>query len=334
MIEAAEPPGTKRPIAILVDRDGLGDTILRMPLLRAVARANPEHPIWWIASHDSVMAHQMAPMTRDLIAKVIEYAGTKGKTRDVVKRLKEFPPFELVFDTRSRIATVILARMFLAYREFYCLLPGYALSTRRPPGHWLRPEGVGARMLSLAEAATRGKADWQARFAICEQARTVAAERLPEGPRYIGIATGSRDARKNWPLDRFIELARTLSAEGATPVFFTGPEERELIERLRSDVPGALFPQAETVDPVITPIEFAIAVGERMRAAVANDSGIGHVLGALQIPLVSLFGFTNPARWAPFNSNGMVIRAQDHGSENLDAIPVEAVLQALRRVLR
>ena len=41
----------RSPIAVLVDREGLGDVMLKTPFLRALRRAFPEHPVWWIATH-------------------------------------------------------------------------------------------------------------------------------------------------------------------------------------------------------------------------------------------------------------------------------------------
>ena len=129
-------------------------------------------------------------------------------------------------------------------------------------------------------------------------------ERLPAGPRYIGLATGSREVRKNWPVERYIALAQALEASGRTPVFLIGPQERELLEKLRAAVPSALFPEATPPDPALglARLEFAIALCHRLSAAVANDSGIGHLLGAIGTPLVTLFGPTDAARWAPFTT--------------------------------
>jgi ADP-heptose:LPS heptosyltransferase len=61
---------------------------------------------------------------------------------------------------------------------------------------------------------------------------------------------------------------------------------------------------------------------------------MGHLFGAIGAPLVSLFGPTNPARWAPLTARGVVIRAQDHGGETMEAIPVDAVVTAVEGLLR
>ncbi|HEX7792484.1 MAG TPA: glycosyltransferase family 9 protein [Afipia sp.] len=325
--------GSVRPIAVLVDREGLGDTLLKLPFLRAISRAYPDRPIWWIATHETSMAHEMSPIVGGMLSKVIEKAGITTPMWQVIRNLRTLPPFDLVFDMRTRVPTVLLARLFLKHRGFYCCLPGYLFSDRRPPGRFSRPKGIAARALSMAAAALRYQPEWQGPFTLSPDARRIAAERLPSGPVYVGFAIGSREVRKNWPLERFVEVARLLAGEGIVPVFFSGPQEGAVVAQLRSAIPEAVFPQTDPVDSSIAPLEFALAIGERLSAAIANDSGMGHTLGALGVPLVSLFGPTNPDRWAPMTVRGIILRAQDYAGENMTAIPVAAAHAAIRKLL-
>jgi ADP-heptose:LPS heptosyltransferase len=333
MNTAASRHDAVRPIAVLVDREGLGDTLLKLPFLRAISRAYPDRPIWWIATHTTSMAREMKPFVSDMISHVVEDARITTPMGAVIRQLRTFPPFDLVFDMRTRLGSVFLARTVLKHRGFYCCLPGYALSDRRPPGRWSRPKGIGARALSMAEAALQRPPDWHGRFLLSERIRARAAQTLPDGPGYVGIAIGSREVRKNWPLANYAALAAQLAGRGLIPVFFTGPQERAIAEDLRASIPSALFPQADAGDADAASLEYAIALGERLSVAVANDSGMGHLFGAIGVPLVSLFGPTDPARWAPLTERGVVIRAQDHGGETMEAIPVEAVLAAVERLM-
>ena len=236
---------------------------------------------------------------------------------------------------RSRVASVLLARCFLKHRGFVCCLPAYLLSQRKPPRRWSRPDGIAARALSMAEAAVGQPPAWQGAFAISDAARALARQRLPDGPAYVGIATGSRETRKNWPLDRYIALAQRLTETGRVPVFLIGPQEREILAELRRVLPHAMVPEAEPVDPALSlaRLELAIAIGERLSAAVANDSGIGHLLGALEVPLVSLFGPTVAKRWRPFAARGTVIDARQFGGTTMDLIPVDAVFRAVETMM-
>ena len=322
-------------IAVLVDREGLGDALLKIPFLRAIRRAFPGHRIWWIATHQTAMADDLAPWVAPLIDRVIAHAGLTSPDREVIPRLRRLPPFDLVFDARTRFVTVLLARRYLKHRGFYACMPGFVLSDRLPAGRWTRPTGVAARALTMVEAATGRAADWKGTFDVSAAAQRLAAERLPPGPRYVGLAPGSREVRKNWPLDRFIALATALAAKGTVPAFLIGPQERDWLATLRAAVPQALFPEAEPVDPAlgVARLEFAIALGRRLTATVANDSGVGHLMAAIATPLVSLFGPSDAERWAPFGERCVIVRAQAFGGETMESIPVDAVSNAVDRLL-
>jgi len=334
--DSSDPGG--RPIAVLVDREGLGDSLLKFPFLRAIRRGFPGRPIWWIATHQTSMADELAPFVTGLIDRVIHHAGITGSSREVRDRLRQLPPFDRVFDSRTHVMSVLTTRSVLTHNGYYACLPGYLLSDRRPPGRWSRPRNIAHRMLSLAEAALGHAPDWHGTLEAPPAARALAERRLADGPRYAGLAVGSREVRKNWPLERYIALAQALVGQGLTPAFLIGPQEREWLELLRSAVPQAMFPEAEPLDPSlgIARLEFAIALCRRLSVAVANDSGIGHLLGAVGTPLVSLFGPTDAERWAPFSASehGIIVRAQEFGGTAMDAIPVDAVLRAVDRLMR
>ena len=91
----------------------------------------------------------------------------------------------------------------------------------------------------------------------------------------------SGSARKNWPLDRFVELAKRL--ESRMPVkWCAGPEE------------SLPWPVVRFDDLHNLACWLASA-----RVYVGNDSGISHLAAAAGAPVVALFGATNPAVWGP-----------------------------------
>ena len=68
---------------------------------------------------------------------------------------------------------------------------------------------------------------------------------------------------------------------------------------------------------------------DRLAAAVANDSGTGHLIAAAGTKLVSLFGPTRAAKFAPAAPRLEIVAAQDFGGEAMEAIPLDAVDAAL-----
>jgi ADP-heptose:LPS heptosyltransferase len=272
---------------------------------------------------------------RDLVSEVRPSTGISSRRPEMVRGLRELPPFSLVFDTRTRWSSVHYARHVLKRDRYYCCTPGYFGSDARP-SRFTRPRHIGARALSLAEAALGTPPDSGGALACGAAARQMVTTLLPAGPIYVGLAVGSREARKNWPLQRFGELARALAARGCVPVLLLGPQEAAFVEELRNTIPQAIaldFMQIRP-EPAIGVFDAAMAVIERLRVVVANDGGLGHLAGAVGRPVVSLFGPTDPRRWAPMAPALAVVRAQDHGGDGMDAIPVEPVLAAVESLLR
>jgi ADP-heptose:LPS heptosyltransferase len=153
---------------------------------------------------------------------------------------------------------------------------------------------------------------------------------LPAGPIYVGFAPGAGGKHKCWPLERFCEVANRLATTGTVPVFLLGPAEGDWAGILRATVPTALLPlqQVDKAPPMLT-----IALARRMKAALANDSGTGHMLAAADIALVSLFGPTPPDKFAPSTGRLTVLRAQDFGGSAMDSIPLPQVEKALAKCL-
>jgi heptosyltransferase III len=116
----------------------------------------------------------------------------------------------------------------------------------------------------------------------------------------------SGSAKKNWPLDRFRELAARL----ALPVrWCAGPEESleaavrfENLHELAGWLAGA-------------------------RVYVGNDSGITHLAAAVGTPLVAIFGPTDPAVWAPRGDRVRVV----HGP--LEEIEPDKILESAQALI-
>ena len=327
----AEP---KRPIAVLVDREGLGDVMLKTPFLRALRRAFPDHEVWWIATHQTSMADELRPMFASEVARVIPHAALDGAAGPLLRRLRELPPFERVFDSRTKVSTVALARFGLSHRGFYACLPGYILCDGRAPLGRPRPRHIAQRMLSLIPCATGRPADSSGRLEATPESRALARRLLPDGAVYVGIAPGSRQADKNWPMERYLEVARGLITRGATPVFLLGPMEGDVGARVEAEAPGALVLRADGAAAPGVALDRLIAQGQRLALLLANDNGVGHLLGASGVPVVSLFGPTDPARWAPVAPDNLVVKASDFGrADDIAAIPTTAALEAVMTML-
>jgi ADP-heptose:LPS heptosyltransferase len=252
----------------------------------------------------------------------------------LLKRLGALGHFDLVFDSRTKISTVALTRLGLRHRRFYCCLPGHLLSDGDARAAGPRPRHIARRMLSMLAAATGQPPPAPTWLTPSAQAATEARASLPDGPTYVGFAPGSRQANKNWPLERFAAVAVELTARNVTPVFLLGPQEPDVRAALTAAAPSALILTApaderrpgESLDTLI-------ARGRRLALLVANDNGVGHLVGAAGVPVISLFGPTDPARWGPVAPHNHIVDSRTFGGRDIAAIPTGAVVEAVLSML-
>ena len=131
-------------------------------------------------------------------------------------------------------------------------------------------------------------------------------------------------------------MARGLSAAGYAPVFVLEAEERDWRETLQRDAPDAQFldldDQAMPPDLCYSPL-LTNALADCLAAGVSNDSGTSHMFASADLPLVALFGPTSAEKFAPMTTRSAVVAAQSFGGDDMSAIPVEAVLDAVESLI-
>jgi ADP-heptose:LPS heptosyltransferase len=326
----ARAPAT---ILVYVGLDRLGDGLMKLPFIRALRAAFPQSHITWLAGKGrSSFTGPLRPLSEGLIDEIIDDAGIGSNPRELFAVPLPQRRFDLVIDTQRRLLTTLIVRRIRADR-FLSAAAGYAFSDVRPAlRNVCKPASLSRQLLDLVELASGRTQERPIATALPEPLRARAAALLPDMPRYVGLAPGAGGRIKCWPLERFASVAHHVVAQGGVPVFLLGPEEAELKAVLTAQLPTALFPlQAIGDDP--TPA-LTIALAGRLSAAVANDSGCGHLLAAGGTKLVSLFGPTPAAKFAPDAAHAIIIAAQDFGSSAMTAIPVAAVTRALDEILR
>lgn len=318
-------------ILVYVGLDAVGDGLMKLPFLRALRAGFPSSRITWLAGKGhTVYAGTLAPVVAGLVDEVLDQADIGSRAAELFgPRPLHGRHFDLIIDTQRRLLTSLILRR-VRHTRFISAAAGFWLSSARPgPGH-VRPPAMVAQLMDLVALAKGGAVETAAALVIDPFTEAEATRLLPDGPIYVGLAPGAGGRQKCWPLDRFIAVAEQLTRQGRVPVFLLGPNEGDWAETIRATLPQALLPlqAADKVTPLLT-----IALGRRMQAAIANDSGAGHMLAAADVPLISLFGPTPAAKFAPAAQVARVIRAQDHGGESMDLIPVQSVLDELAALL-
>jgi heptosyltransferase-3 len=183
-----------------------------------------------------------------------------------------------------------------------------------------------------------GAAPWQPG----EAERAFADEFLnaaPAGRPLAAIHPGSGGERKNWPLERWVELTRHLTAlpETERPCLLVigGEADEPALAAFRAAHPAGNKGSSPEAMPFLMaenlPLPQLGAILARCRFFMGHDSGISHLAAAAGVPCTLLFGPTDPDIWAPPHRSVQVLRAADGLMENLTLPEVrDTVIARLR----
>ena len=155
------------------------------------------------------------------------------------------------------------------------------------------------------------------------------AKKLLPNSNYIGfsITQGNKYRKKSWSLYKFTSLANKILSKNKIPVFFIEKNNIELIEKIKNQVPSALFPELKSklaCPALIT------ALSSRLDKAISIDNGIMHMMSLANIPMIVLFGPTNSDKFAPNNNFTTVLDSKKiHKTKDINSIEVDEVLSLI-----
>jgi len=150
-----------------------------------------------------------------------------------------------------------------------------------------KPSAVPPTQFPCDEAAEGCCADW------------VQQERAHD---FILLSPGGGWGAKQWPAARYGQVAKALAQDGFKILINFGPGEEELVRAVETASGGV----AKAVNCSLPEL---IAFTRRARLFIGGDTGPMHLAAALGIPVVAIFGPTNPARNGPFGTKSIVLRS-------------------------
>lgn len=153
------------------------------------------------------------------------------------------------------------------------------------------------------------------------------------------IHAGTARPEKYWSPERWAEIATLLRREHGLPVLLTGSRdaaERKHLEAIQRALASAGESHCPNLAGRLSLLGTA-AVLSRARLLCAVDSAPVHLADALDVPLVALFGPTNPYHWRPRRASACVVTAAGappfspaHPQAPMSEISTAAVAEAIR----
>lgn len=156
-----------------------------------------------------------------------------------------------------------------------------------------------------------------------------------EAGNYAILVPGARWSTKRWPAERFGKLASRLDMKS---IIIGSAADEALAAEAAAHSKGKAISMAGKTD-----MKGLISLIRKAGFMVTNDSGPMHIAAACGVPVVALFGPTNPVRTGPYGTGHIVIKAetgcapcysrQCKDFRCMDSISVDAVYKAIKNKL-
>jgi len=348
--------GTAERRLLIVRLSSMGDVIHALPAAAALRKALPEATIGWVIEErwsellcardyplDGPLSEQKPSVNR------VHCVRTKAWRRsplapatwaDLRSGLGEVrrARYDAAIDFQGSIRSAVIARWSGAPE-----IVGFA-APRETPARWFYKKKVqtkGAHVieqnLALAAALT-GTTEAPTAILPRDPASEVWCDRYLEQTKpkpLVLLNPGAGWGAKQWPAERYGAVARELARDGYTLLINHGPGEGGLAQAVVEGSDGA----ARTVRCSLGEL---IALTRRASLSIGGDTGPLHLAAALQVPVVAIFGPTDPARNGPFGTKSIVLRSPEsitsharraEAEPGLVRIPGDQVLTAARKLL-
>lgn len=292
----------------------IGDTVLTVPFLRNLRRAEPGAYIAWMVAPGSSDVVNGIPYVDDMIYwdPATIHADSRGTHRTFsakmafIKELR-LHHFDKVYILKRSLSSAIIAWLSGARERigFDTEGRGFLLTRKVPYRHdrhevenfleVLRADGVKVED-DFLEIWTTVQEEERTNRVLADAGVTVSEQRAMIHP-------FSAVPQRGWPLENFAELAIRLNKEaGCRTIVVGGAGDIETFKKVKH-----LFGEG-TVDLVgKCTLRETIALLKQCVLFVGNDSGIMHLAAAAGTPVVALFGPQSPVKFGPWSRRARVI---------------------------
>ena len=307
-----------RKILIYNSGGGLGDSIQLIPLILSLKNHFRKSKIFYLGAHPNHFENKLKEYninieTFDLNLK---YFGFRWRHLLFVKT--NYDKFDLIIDLQSKFRNSLILKK-IPHKEFYSTTFKNFFSTKKK--NIYSKNHLENLSIFLNEKIKPVFFDLNK----LPKELLKEAKRLLPKTNYIGfsITQGNEYRKKSWSIYKFIALANKSLIKNKIPVFFIEKNQDVIIEKIKNQVPGALFP--ETMSNMSCPA-LVTALSSRLDQAVSIDNGIMHMMGLADIPMIVLFGPTNSEKFAPKNNYTKVLDSKKiHDTADIESITVEEV---------
>lgn len=280
---------------LIIKTSSMGDVIHALPALTDAGKAIPGIQFDWVVEEGFAEIPRWHPLVKNVIPvalrrwrKNIFSAQTRKEWKQCHEQLRA-TKYDLIIDAQGLLKSAWLVFMAKGKR---CGLDWS--SAREPLVSLFYQRKVTAGKIKEVHAVTRMRRLFSQvlGYALPESVADYGLDLKNTGTetkdKYVVFLHGTTWPTKHWSPESWVELANIANQNGLAVKLPWG----NIVERERAEYIVANSKNAEVL-PRMKLAEIAEVLAGA-RAAVAVDTGLGHLAAALDVPTVSLYGPSNP----------------------------------------
>jgi lipopolysaccharide heptosyltransferase I len=298
---------------LVIRLSAFGDVIHTIPAVVALREALPELKIAWAVEPAYAQLVELVAGVKPIRVSLKKWS--LARIREAVRSVRGF---DEAIDFQGLIKSALIARVSGASRRY-----GFARDViREKPAAWFvnRP---------IAIDRSRHVVEWNLALARALAPAIAGVPKVDFSPfaddpsgklrafaNRIVFLPGAGRPEKQWPAERFAELARGL---GGGVLVACGPGEEPIGRAIGAELA-----------PPTTFRELAFLL-RSARLVVGGDTGPLHLAAALGVPVAGLYGPTDPARNGPYGQSGNVVESFST-TKSMQSISVDDVLRLVLKI--
>ncbi|MCM8830257.1 MAG: lipopolysaccharide heptosyltransferase II [Candidatus Omnitrophica bacterium] len=292
---------------LIIKPSGIGDIVHSLPVAYGLKWLYPGSRIYWLVFTKFATLLHNTPSVDELI--LWNRDGGIGEYGKVIKTIRK-EKFDLVIDLQGLLRTAIVS--FFSggkKRVAVSLLRECAWLFESPVERFDPKIHAVERNYGIVRYLSDGKfvpapsyfLPW---IHITEQEKEMANRLIKDNKKPLVLfGVGSRGQHKIWPYRNFTELINLAVKEYEFLPLFLGMKEE--VELTRKVIDGITCEYIDLTGK--TDLRIASALVSFCRLVIGNDSALIHIASALDIPVIGLYGPTDPIQVGPYGDKNKVI---------------------------
>ncbi|MFI5241969.1 MAG: glycosyltransferase family 9 protein [Gemmatimonadales bacterium] len=293
----SKQPGRRYCIVML---SAVGDAVHVLPVVNAIKRDDPLAHITWVLQSGPASLVDGHPA----VDQVVRFDRSRGwRAFTDVRRTIRDREFDVVLALQDYLKAGIItalapARLKLGYDRARARDLNWLFTNERIPPH--EPQHIQDEYLEFVSALGISPASVEWSIGPWSGERAWQREFVEPFDRpIVSLVIGTSRTQKDWIAERWGELADALSGRyGLQPVLVGGRSlreeatERVILERTRHKPVSALN----------SGLRRLVSILDSSALVISLDTGPLHMAVALERPVISLLGFSNPLRTGPYRA--------------------------------